>query len=117
MANHRVCAGIVLRPRPSISYLVYRASNSSPQTSYKPRHSSGHISVQSPLGLNTLHKQVGNPQSIEQITGASFLSTVVLAQVQKVHNVSMPWLKVDSEGTFTLATTLVNITSSGVEYT
>src|SRR3954469_10244034 len=35
-ANHKSCAFTVLRARPSLSYFVYKASNSAPQQSASP---------------------------------------------------------------------------------
>ncbi|RMZ97083.1 hypothetical protein BpHYR1_023803 [Brachionus plicatilis] len=46
MADQSFWALTVSRPLFSRSYLSYKASNSSPQTSASPGHSFGHISVQ-----------------------------------------------------------------------
>jgi hypothetical protein len=67
--------------------------------------------------LDTLHEEVRNPQSVEEIASADFLFAVVLAQVEEAKDVSVPWLKVDSKGTWTLVATLVDIASSVVVYT
>jgi ribonucleoside-diphosphate reductase alpha chain len=68
------------------------------------------------IGLYTLHKQVRYPKGIEQIAGTHFFLTVVFTQVKEFKYIGMPWFQVNSEGTFTFATTLVNITGSIVKH-
>lgn len=46
------------------------------------------------VGLDALHKQVGNPKSVEQITGTIGLVTVVLTKVEEGEDIGMPGLNV-----------------------
>src|ERR1700744_5665791 len=48
-ANHKSCAFTVLRARPSLSYCVYKASNSAPKQSARPGASCGQNRLQSSL--------------------------------------------------------------------
>ena len=59
MANHRVCALTVFLARPSLSYLEYSSSNSSPQQSASPGHSLGQKSDQSPFCSTLFMKRSG----------------------------------------------------------
>lgn len=43
---------------------------------------------------NSLHKQVGNPQSIEEVSGPLFLLTVVFLKLKEFEDVCMPRLKI-----------------------
>ena len=44
--------------------------------------------------LDPLHEEVRNPHGVEEIAGALFLLAVVLAQVEEVEYVAVPWLDV-----------------------
>ncbi|GIX65122.1 signal peptide containing protein [Babesia caballi] len=68
-----------------------------------------------PVSLDTLHEQVGNPQGVEQIARACLLGAVVLAKVQKVHDVGVPRLHVNGEGALALAASLVHVAGGGIE--
>mmetsp|Transcript_5523 Transcript_5523/g.7783 ORF Transcript_5523/g.7783 Transcript_5523/m.7783 type:complete len:590 (-) Transcript_5523:355-2124(-) len=63
--------------------------------------------------LYSLHEQVRDPQSVEQVPGAVGLVAVVLLQVQEVHDVCVPGLEVDGDGALPLAAALVHV-SGGV---
>lgn len=62
-------------------------------------------------------QEIRDPQCVEQVTSTNFLLSVVLTEIQEFEYVRVPRLEIDSEGTGTLVTTLVNVTSSGVERT
>ncbi|KAI6757641.1 hypothetical protein HG531_003466 [Fusarium graminearum] len=51
------------------------------------------------------------------VTSADLLLTVILSEIKELEDVGVPWFKVDGEGTRSLVTTLVNVTSSVVEHT
>ena len=65
--------------------------------------------------LDTFHKQIGDPKGIEQIACTVGFVTVVLAQVQKLKDVCMPWFQVNGNASLALASSLVDVTSSVVE--
>lgn len=44
--------------------------------------------------LHALHKQIGDPETQEQVTGTQLFVTSVLAQIQELENIGMPRLKV-----------------------
>ncbi|KAH3685492.1 hypothetical protein WICPIJ_003539 [Wickerhamomyces pijperi] len=69
------------------------------------------------VGLDSLHEQIGNPKSWEQISGSDFFLTVVLSDVNEIKDIRVPWFQVQGEGTRSLVTTLVNVTGSVVEDT
>lgn len=59
-------------------------------------------------------QKIWDPKGIEKVTGTGFLLAVVLAQIQELENVGVPWLDVNGKGTGTLVSSLVDITRSGV---
>ena len=59
-------------------------------------------------------QQIRNPKRIKQIPRPHFLLPMILPQVQKLENIRMPWLDVDSERTGTLVPALVDIAGGGV---
>ncbi|KAG9533704.1 hypothetical protein KCU93_g71, partial [Aureobasidium melanogenum] len=67
--------------------------------------------------LDTLHEEIGNPKSVEEIASTDFLLTVVLAKVEEGEDIGVPGLEVDGEGTRTLVAALVDISGSVVENT
>mmetsp|Transcript_92793 Transcript_92793/g.267929 ORF Transcript_92793/g.267929 Transcript_92793/m.267929 type:complete len:324 (+) Transcript_92793:1478-2449(+) len=69
----------------------------------------------SSVSLDTLHEQVRHPQSIEQITGTVSFVSVVLSQIQKRKNICVPGFQVNSNGTLTLAASLIDVTGGVVE--
>ncbi|KAH3661623.1 hypothetical protein OGAPHI_006472 [Ogataea philodendri] len=73
---------------------------------------------QSPVGvlLDSLHEQVWDPQSREQVSSSDFLLTVVLTDVDEIKDVGMPWLDIQGKGTRTLVTTLVNVSGGVVKH-
>lgn len=66
--------------------------------------------------LNTLHEEIWDPQSIEEIASTNFFLSVVLSEIEELEDVSVPWFQVDGESTWALVSTLVNISGSVVEY-
>jgi hypothetical protein len=69
------------------------------------------------IGLDTLHEEIGNPESVEKITSTVFLSSIVLAELKELNNISVPRLKVNSKGSLTFATSLIDVASSVSENT
>ncbi|KAH0357813.1 hypothetical protein KCU83_g235, partial [Aureobasidium melanogenum] len=67
--------------------------------------------------LDTLHEEIGDPKSVEEIAGTDFLLTVVLAKVEEGEDVGVPGLEIDGEGTGTLVAALVDVSGSVVENT
>ena len=67
-----------------------------------------------PILLHTLHKQVRDPQSIEQITSTLIVVARVQLQTQKLLNVSMPRLQIDRKRPIALST-LVHILGRVIE--
>jgi hypothetical protein len=65
--------------------------------------------------LDSLHEEIWYPESIEKITSSVFFLSVVLAELKIFIDIGMPGLKVDSESTSSLSTSLVNIASSVIE--
>ena len=65
--------------------------------------------------FDALHEQVRRPEGVEQIAGALLLLSVVLAQVEEVENVRVPWLDVHGKRTLTLSTALVHVACRVVE--
>ena len=63
------------------------------------------------VSFDSLHEEVGDPEGVEKVAGAVFLSAVVFAKLQEFINVCMPWLKVDSKCAFALTAPLVHIPS------
>ena len=59
-------------------------------------------------------QEVGNPESVEQVTSTNLFLAVVLAEVDELKDISMPGLEVYGESARTLVTTLVDIASGGV---
>src|SRR5690606_651837 len=49
------------------------------------------------------------PKGVEQVTRTQLFLTMVLTQVKEGEYIGMPWLQVNGESTFTLATTLIYI--------
>mmetsp|Transcript_145641 Transcript_145641/g.206265 ORF Transcript_145641/g.206265 Transcript_145641/m.206265 type:complete len:274 (+) Transcript_145641:1212-2033(+) len=65
--------------------------------------------------LDPLHKEIRDPEPIEEIAGTLLLLTVVLAKLQEIENVRMPGLEVHSEGALPLASALIHIPRRLVE--
>ena len=49
--------------------------------------------------LHTLHEQIRNPESIEQVTSTLLFFARVLLEIQELEDVSMPWLQVHGKCT------------------
>lgn len=69
------------------------------------------------ISLDTLHEEVGNPESVEKITSTVLLISVVLAELEELNNISVPRFEIDSEGSLTFATALIDVASSVIENT
>mmetsp|Transcript_42581 Transcript_42581/g.101499 ORF Transcript_42581/g.101499 Transcript_42581/m.101499 type:complete len:246 (-) Transcript_42581:617-1354(-) len=65
--------------------------------------------------LDPLHEEIRHPQAEEEIPSALLLLAVVLPQLQKVEDVSVPRLQVHGKGALALAPTLVHVSGSFVE--
>ena len=74
---------------------------------------------ESPLLIlfNTFHKEIGNPQSKEEIAGAFFLGTCVELELEEIFYIRMPRFQIDSKGAISLATALIYIASCVVKHT
>src|SRR5260221_148444 len=59
-------------------------------------------------------QQIRNPKCIEQISGADFFLAVILPEIKKLENVSMPWFEVDRKCSRTLVASLIDVTGSGI---
>src|SRR6266508_1783324 len=59
-------------------------------------------------------QKIGDPKSIEQISCANFFFSVILSEIEKLEDVSMPRLEVDGECSWTLVASLIDITGSGI---
>ncbi len=72
---------------------------------------------ESPLsvGLDALHEQVRNPQGVKQITGTVGLVSVVLSEVQKGKDISVPWFEVNGNASLALAAALVDVSGSVIK--
>ncbi|KAH3677659.1 hypothetical protein OGATHE_000313 [Ogataea polymorpha] len=66
--------------------------------------------------LDSLHEQVWNPQRREQVSGSDLLLTMVLPDVDKVKNIRVPWLNVQSKRARTLVASLVDVSGGVVEH-
>ena len=67
------------------------------------------------ISLDTSHKEIWDPESVEEITSSVLFLSVILTQLEVVVNISVPWLKVYREGSTALTTTLVNVAGSVIE--
>ena len=64
---------------------------------------------------NTINSQeIRNPKSVEQVTSADLLLSVVLAQVDELEHVGVPRLDVDGERARTLVAALVDVTGGSI---
>jgi hypothetical protein len=68
------------------------------------------------VSLDSLHEEVRHPQSIEKISSAHLLLTVIFPELKEVIDVDMPRLKIHSEGSLSLTATLVDEASSVIEH-
>ena len=65
--------------------------------------------------LHSFHEQVRNPEREEKIAGPQLLFAVVLFEFQKIKNIGVPRLQVNSERTLAFAASLVYIPRRIVE--
>ena len=61
--------------------------------------------------FDTLHEEIGDPESEEEITGTNFLLSVILSKVEEFENVCVPRFEVDSESSWTFVSSLIDVTS------
>jgi hypothetical protein len=69
-----------------------------------------------PVVSDSLHKQVGNPESIEEVPGSLLLLAVILLELQKLEDVSVPRLEVYRERPLPLSPTLIHISRGLIEH-
>ena len=114
MRNQSCCALTVLRPLPSLQACVQLLELLAPEI-HEPLAA---LLVVGLVGaeecpvlvvLDPLHKEIRDPEPIEEIAGTLLLLTVVLAKLQEIENVRMPGLEVHSEGALPLASALIHI--------
>lgn len=67
--------------------------------------------------FDTLHEEIGDPQSVKQVASANLFLSVVLAEVKEAEDIGMPRLEVNGECTGTLVATLVDIAGGVVVHT
>lgn len=65
--------------------------------------------------IHALHEDIGDPESREKIAGAHFFFAVVFSQVQKLEDVRMPRLQINSQAALPLAPALVDVARRIVE--
>jgi hypothetical protein len=73
---------------------------------------------ESPLAVisDSLHKQVGNPESIEEVPGSLLLLAMILLELQKLEDVSVPRLEVYRERPLPLSPALIHISRGLIEH-
>jgi hypothetical protein len=73
---------------------------------------------ESPLAVvsDSLHKQVGNPESIEEVPRSLLLLAMILLELQKLEDVSMPRLEVYRERPLPLSPALIHISRGLIEH-
>lgn len=54
------------------------------------------------ISLHATHEYVGDPESIEQVSGAILFFTCIFLQIQKLEYVAMPWLQIDGKSSRSL---------------
>jgi len=59
-------------------------------------------------------QEIGDPESVEEVTGADFFFAMVLPQVKELKHIRVPGLEIDSKSTGALVTTLIYVACSGV---
>ena len=59
-------------------------------------------------------QEVRHPKGVEEVAGADLFLPVVLAQVEELKDVGVPWLEVDGERAGALVATLVDITRCSI---
>jgi hypothetical protein len=59
--------------------------------------------------LDPLHEEIWNPEGKEEVPRANLLLPVVLAEIEELEDVRVPWLEVDGERSRTLVASLVDI--------
>ena len=72
---------------------------------------------QSPLFifLYSLHKEIRYPEGVEKISSPILFLSMIFSKLKKIIDIRMPGLYIDSEGTLSFATALVNVASSVIE--
>jgi hypothetical protein len=66
--------------------------------------------------LDTLHEQITDPESIEEVSCSILFLSMVLLELKKLKDISVPWFKIHGKGALSLATTLVYISRSFIEH-
>jgi hypothetical protein len=72
---------------------------------------------QSPLFifLYSLHKKIWYPEGVEKISSPILFLSMIFSKLKKIIDIRMPGLYIDSEGTLSFATALVNVASSVIK--
>ena len=63
------------------------------------------------VSLHSLHEQIWDPQSVEEISSTVLLSSVVLTELKELVDIGVPWLEIDGECALAFAATLVDVAS------
>ena len=59
-------------------------------------------------------QEIGYPEGVKQISSSNFFLAVILSEVDELKDIRMPWLNVNSESTWPLVSSLINIASSSI---
>ena len=65
--------------------------------------------------LDSLHEEIGNPESEEEISRSNFFLSVILSEIEEFENVGMPGFDVDGECSRSLVSSLIDVSSGVVE--
>jgi len=68
-----------------------------------------------PISQHPLHKQVGDPEALEQVACSLLVLAVVLLELQELHDVHVPRFQLDSEGSHAFAPALGDLSCGVVE--
>ena len=63
------------------------------------------------VSLHSLHEQIWDPKSVEEISSTVLLSSVVLTELKELVDIGVPWLEIDGECALAFAATLVDVAS------
>lgn len=67
------------------------------------------------VGLHSLHEEIWDPEGIEEVPSTVLLRSIVLAKLEELVDIRMPWLEVDGKGALTLATALIDVPCGIIE--
>ena len=66
------------------------------------------------VGFNSLHEEIWDPESVEQVSSAIFFFAMVLSKIQPAKNVCVPGFEIDGKGTRTFVAALIDVASSRI---